>query len=218
MDKQSEPLTSKDLNRMCGIIKSKLANIKKFIDSSKRIMYENQIVISAGQKLSNVKLIKQELMTLFNQCLEIEDEKASKESDEEMLALQEDRDEIEVSLKGLLSTYNANEIEIIENKSNKISDLKSYIDHIELKSKVSEIPLPIFYGKIKEFSNFKNQFTTLTTDNKELKARLKNMVRFLAKLGNCANHPKSRQISAILDGFKMAAILMTAMAKNVNST
>ncbi|GBN37809.1 hypothetical protein AVEN_102213-1 [Araneus ventricosus] len=49
------------------------------------------------------------------------------------------------------------------------------------------------------------------------RVRLENKVRFFAKLENCANHPKSCQISAILNGVKMAAILMTAIEKNVNS-
>ncbi|GBL86333.1 hypothetical protein AVEN_164522-1, partial [Araneus ventricosus] len=170
MDKQSKLLTAKDLNRMRERVKLKLTNIKKFIDSCENtITDKTQIVITAQQKLNGVKVLEEELETLFKQYLDIEeDEKSSNKSDEEMLELLEERDEIEVSLKCLLSKYNINDVAMIENKSNHDSDLKSYIDHIELKSKLPEIPLPIFYGKIEEFSNFKNQFVSLISDNKEL--------------------------------------------------
>ncbi|GBN86498.1 hypothetical protein AVEN_51007-1, partial [Araneus ventricosus] len=170
MDKQSKPLTAKDLNRMRERVKLKLTNIKKFIDSCENtITDKTQIVITAQQKLNGVKVLEEELETLFKQYLDVEeDEKSSNKSDEEMLELLEERDEIEVSLKCLLSKYNANDVAMIENKSNHDSDLKSYVDHIELKSKLPEIPLPIFYGKIEEFSNFKNQFVSLISDNKEL--------------------------------------------------
>ncbi|GBM47821.1 hypothetical protein AVEN_260091-1 [Araneus ventricosus] len=170
MDKQSKLLTAKDLNRMRERVKLKLSNIKKFIDSCENtITDKTQIVITAQQKLNGVKVLEEELETLFKQYLDIEeDEKSSNKSDEEMLELLEERDEIEVSLKCLLSKYNANDVAMIENKNNHDSDLKSYVDHIELKSKLPEIPLPIFYGKIEEFSNFKNQFVSLISDNKEL--------------------------------------------------
>ncbi|GBM60740.1 hypothetical protein AVEN_147991-1 [Araneus ventricosus] len=119
--------------------------------------------------LNGVKVLKEELETLFKLYLDIgEDENSSKKSDEEMFELLEERDEIEVSLKCLLSNYNVNVVAMIENKNDHDSDLKSYIDNIELKSKLPEIPLPIFYGKIEEFSNFKNQFVSLITDYKEL--------------------------------------------------
>ncbi|GBN58578.1 hypothetical protein AVEN_77694-1 [Araneus ventricosus] len=146
MDKQSKPLTAKDLNRMRERVKLKLTNIKKFIDScGNTITDKTQIVITAQQKLNGVKVLEEELETLFKQYLDIEeDEKSSNKSDEEMLELLEERDEIEASLKCLLSKYNANDVAMIENKSNHDSDLKSYIDHIELKSKLPEIPLPIF--------------------------------------------------------------------------
>ncbi|GBN92666.1 hypothetical protein AVEN_114546-1 [Araneus ventricosus] len=151
-------------------INNKLNNIKKFIDSCENtITDKTQIVITAQQKLNGVKVLEEEVETLFKQYLDIEeDEKSSNKSDEEMLELLEERDEIELSLKCLLSKYNVNEVAMIENKSNHDSDLKSYVDHIELKSKLPEIPLPIFYGKIEEFSNFKNQFVSLMSDNKEL--------------------------------------------------
>ncbi|GBO25074.1 hypothetical protein AVEN_43037-1 [Araneus ventricosus] len=170
MDKQSKLLTAKDLNRMRGRVKLKLTNIKKFIDSCENtITDKTQIVITAQQKLNGVKVLEEELETLFKQYLHIEeDEKSSNKSDEEMLELLEERDEIEVSLKCLLSKYNINDVAMIENKGNHDSDLKLYIDHIELKSKLPEIPLPIFYGKIEEFSNFKNQFVSLISDNKDL--------------------------------------------------
>ncbi|GBM31719.1 hypothetical protein AVEN_19101-1, partial [Araneus ventricosus] len=170
MDKQSKLLTAKDLNRMRERVKLKLTNIKKFIDSCENtITDKTQIVITAQQKLNGVKVLEEELETLFKQYLDIEeDEKSNNKSDEEMLELLEERDEIEVSLKCLLSKYNINDVAMIENKSNHDSDLKSYVDHIELKSKLPEIPLPIFYGKIEEFSNFKNQFVSLISDNKEL--------------------------------------------------
>ncbi|GBO13893.1 hypothetical protein AVEN_63637-1 [Araneus ventricosus] len=157
---------------MRGRVKSKLANIKKFIDScdililrfidSLLITDKKQIVISSQQKLNSAKVLKEELETLFKQYLDIEeDEKSSEMSDEEMLELLQERDEIEVSLKCLLCKYNVIEVEIFEKKSDHNSDLKSYIDHIELKSKLPEISLPIIYGKIEEFSNLENQFVSL---------------------------------------------------------
>ncbi|GBL82131.1 hypothetical protein AVEN_252332-1 [Araneus ventricosus] len=159
MDKQSKPLTAKDLNRMRERVKLKLTIIKKFIDSCENAMTDKtQIVITAEAKWR----LEEELETLFKQYLDIEeDEKSSNKSDKEMLKLLEERDEIEVSLKCLLSKYNVNDVAMIENKSNHDSELKSYVDHIQLKSKLPEIPLPIFYGKIEGFSNFKNQFVSL---------------------------------------------------------
>ncbi|GBN76115.1 hypothetical protein AVEN_53632-1 [Araneus ventricosus] len=98
MDKQSKPLTAKDLNRMRERLKLKLTNIKKFIDSCENtITDKTQIVITAQQKLNGVKVLEEELETLFKQYLDIEeDEKSSNKCDEEMLELLEERHEIEM--------------------------------------------------------------------------------------------------------------------------
>ncbi|GBN41654.1 hypothetical protein AVEN_146450-1 [Araneus ventricosus] len=122
MDKQSKLLTAKDLYRMRERVKLKLTNIKKFIDScGNTITDKTQIVITAQQKLNGVKVLEEELETLFKQYLDIEEDeknlKSSNKSDEEMLELLEERDEIEVSLKCLLSKHNVNEVAMIENKS-----------------------------------------------------------------------------------------------------
>ncbi|GBN04526.1 hypothetical protein AVEN_135898-1 [Araneus ventricosus] len=95
---KSKPLTAKDLNRMRGTVKSKLTSIKKIFDSCETtITDKNQIIITAQQKLNGVKVLKEELETLFKQYLDIEeDEKSSKKSDEEILELQEEKDEIEI--------------------------------------------------------------------------------------------------------------------------
>ncbi|GBO24361.1 hypothetical protein AVEN_273454-1 [Araneus ventricosus] len=85
--------------------------------------------------------MKEELETLLNQYLDIEE--ASIKSDEEMMAIEEERDEIEVRVKCLLSKHNVNLTEIIENKSNQNSDSKSYIGLIALKSKLPEILLTL---------------------------------------------------------------------------
>ncbi|GBN64516.1 hypothetical protein AVEN_146714-1 [Araneus ventricosus] len=166
-----------------------------------------------------MKVLKEELQNLFKQYLDIEDEKYSKKSDYETLELQEDRDEIEISLKCLLSKYNANEIEINENKSDHNSDLKSYIDHIELKSKKPEIPLPIFYGKIEELSNFKNQFVSLITDNKELTNDqklfyLKAALRGEAKLIETSDYTLESLFSALEECYKnKRAVVVTRTLK-----
>ncbi|GBN21325.1 hypothetical protein AVEN_200307-1 [Araneus ventricosus] len=101
---KSKPPTIKDLNRIHGIIKTKLTNIQKFAQTCSTIDDQRKILISAQQKLNSVKVMKEEFETLFKQYLDIEeDEKSSKKSDEDMLELLEERDEIEVSLKCLFS-------------------------------------------------------------------------------------------------------------------
>ncbi|GBO33831.1 hypothetical protein AVEN_201914-1, partial [Araneus ventricosus] len=182
---------------------------------------KTQIVITAQQKLNGVKVLEEELETLFKQYLDIEeDEKCSNKSDEEMLELLEERDEIEISLKCLLSKYNFNEVTMIENKSNHDSDLKSYIDHIELKSKLPEIPLPIFYGKIEEFSNFKNQFVSLISDNKELTNDqklfyLKAVLRGEAKLIETSDDTFESLFSALEERFENKRAVVDIHIQNI---
>ncbi|GBN97645.1 hypothetical protein AVEN_41944-1 [Araneus ventricosus] len=222
MDKQSKPLTAKDLNRIRERVKLKLTKIKKFIDSCEnRITDKTQIVITAQQKINGVKVLEEELETLFKQYLDIdEDEKSSNKSDEEMLELLEERDEIGVSLECLLSKYNVNAVAMIENKSNHDSDLKSYVDHIELKSKLPEIPLPIFYGKIKEFSNFKNQFVSLISDNKELTndqklLYLKAALRGEAKLIETSDDTFESLFSALEERFEIKRAVVDIHIQNL---
>ncbi|GBM53248.1 hypothetical protein AVEN_128416-1 [Araneus ventricosus] len=137
-----------------------------------------------------------------------------------MLELLEERDKIEESLKCLLSKYNVNEVAMIENKSNHDLDLKSYVDHIELKSKLPEIPLPIFYGKIEEFSNFKNQFVSLISDNKELTNDqklfyLKAALRGEAKLIETSDDTSESLFSALEERFENKRVVVDIHIQNM---
>ncbi|KAF8790484.1 hypothetical protein HNY73_005501 [Argiope bruennichi] len=159
---------AKELNRIRGRIKAKLTSVKKFVESSSTVEEENKFILSCQQKLAIVEEIKQELEILFKNYLEIdEDETLSQKCDQEMLDIEEERNELEVSLKCLLSNYNVKE-NVIHNINDQNSNLNAYINHIQLKTKLPEIPLPLFYGKMEEFSNFKNQFMCLINDNTEL--------------------------------------------------
>ncbi|GBN24185.1 hypothetical protein AVEN_144789-1 [Araneus ventricosus] len=120
---KSKPPTIKDLNRIRGIIKTKLTNIQKFAQTCSTIDDQRKIVISAQQKLNSVKVMKEEFETLFKQYLDIEeDEKSSKKWEEDMLELLEERDEIEERLKCLFSNA-----VIVKSKSLKTEVIRIHI-------------------------------------------------------------------------------------------
>ncbi|GBM78907.1 hypothetical protein AVEN_222466-1 [Araneus ventricosus] len=141
------------LNRLRGALRQSVTKLENYI---KQGASEDKVVVET--KLTKVDTIRKKLFDLQKRYYELPPEADLTETDETIEQMETFLEEMEVSLKYLISKHN------IDDKSTKLNIKENKTGKL-LSVKLPDIPLPQFSGKYEEFGNFKSQFISLIEDN-----------------------------------------------------
>ncbi|GBN41377.1 hypothetical protein AVEN_182075-1 [Araneus ventricosus] len=141
------------LNRLRGALRQSVTKLENYI---KQCASEDKVVLET--KLTKVDTIRKKLFDLQKRYYELPPEADLTETDEAIEQMKTSLEEMEVSLKHLISKHD------IDDKSTKLNIKENKTGKL-LSVKLPDIPLPQFSGKYEEFGNFKSQFISLIEDN-----------------------------------------------------
>ncbi|GBN76667.1 hypothetical protein AVEN_138550-1 [Araneus ventricosus] len=141
------------LSRLRGALSQSVTKLENYI---KQGTSEDKVVLET--KFSKVESIRKKLFELHKRYYELPPEADFTETLEAIEKMKTCLEEMEVSLKYLVSKHN------IDDSSTKFNIKENKTENI-LIVKLPDIPLPQFSEEYEEFGNFKSQFISLIEDN-----------------------------------------------------